>query len=598
MRNLLIWLFILVQVLAGRTAKAQYGFLTGVPANERLKVLWRYCADNSISDKDSATTCRYLEGVAGVADSLKDAQLKEYAIYFRICFRVLFSRNYEQYFAKGDYESAAEVFRKAKAWALQNNQADIAAACEHYIGEVYFTAARYGLAFEHLLKADEAFRKIGYENVPAISIYLYDIALDYYRFEDWDKSLFYFLASSSYPTYLSRVELSTLDAIGHIYARKGEWDRAVPFYRKTIEKAIGYKNWSWLGIASGSLGNMFLAKGQNDSALFYHQKNYYLNRAAYAPEDAARSTLAIATVFIRQQHLDSALFYIRSGSVLAAENFRDPAEHLEYQRRLLPVMIEWNKAKGDYKAALSYSDSLALITDSLHQKVDSKLLNRAVEKTEAEQYAAQLKLVESQKSLSRLRFYVLIAVLLGIMITAAILFNRYRLRKLRQEQVAQKEKERISVEKKEAEEKLKQAEGLLTAHLNIIKEKTSLIENLDIELQRLKETTSNVSNLHNITANRESLLSGTILTDDDWRHFRNLFEQVHPGLILRLREKFPDLSPAELRLLILTKLNLSSREMANMLGISVDAIRKSRYRLRKKLKLEEESNLEELIQQV
>ncbi|MEJ7684517.1 MAG: hypothetical protein WKG06_43050 [Segetibacter sp.] len=65
-----------------------------------------------------------------------------------------------------------------------------------------------------------------------------------------------------------------------------------------------------------------------------------------------------------------------------------------------------------------------------------------------------------------------------------------------------------------------------------------------------------------------------------------------------MREKFPDLSPAELRLLILTKLNLSAREMANMLGISIDAIRKSRYRLRKKLNLEEESNLEELIQQV
>jgi DNA-binding CsgD family transcriptional regulator len=53
-----------------------------------------------------------------------------------------------------------------------------------------------------------------------------------------------------------------------------------------------------------------------------------------------------------------------------------------------------------------------------------------------------------------------------------------------------------------------------------------------------------------------------------------------------------------MRLLILTKLNLSSREMAHMLGISADAIRKSRYRLRKKLNLEEENGIEVLIQEI
>ncbi len=594
MKNLLLWLFIIVQVLAVRTAKAQYQFLTNVPVNERLKALWGYCADNGISDKDSATTCQFLEGVARVADSLNDAELKKYAIYFRLCFRVLFSRNYEQYFAKGDYESAAGVFRKAKAWAVQNNHADIAAACEHYIGEVYFTATRYGLAFEHLLKADAAFRKIGYENVPAISIYLYDLALDYYRFEEYDKSLHYFLTSSRYPSYLDRVELSTLNSIGEIYSSKKEPGKAISFYRKTLEKAVVYKDSAWIGIASGSLGNTFLTKGQNDSALFYYYKNYYINRAGFAPEDAARSALGIATVFIRQQQLDSALQYIRYGRILANQYFRDPSERLNYQKRLLMVMIELNKAKGDYKTALFYSDSLASLTNTLHQKLDSKILNRAVEKTEAERYAAELKLLQSQKSLSQLRFYILIAIL----VIAALLFNRYRLKKLHQMKLVEIEKERIESEKQQAEEKLKQAEALLMAYLDTIKEKTSLIESLDTELQRLKETANNAPDLHSIAANREKLISGTILTDDDWQHFRSLFEQAYPGFLLRLWEKFPDLSPAELRLLILTKLNLSSREMANMLGISIDAIRKSRYRLRKKLNLEEESNLEVLIQQI
>jgi DNA-binding CsgD family transcriptional regulator len=261
-------------------------------------------------------------------------------------------------------------------------------------------------------------------------------------------------------------------------------------------------------------------------------------------------------------------------------------------------MMELNKAKGDYKRALLLSDSLNNVKDSLQQMLDAKIVNRAVEKAEAERYGAELKLLESQKSLSRLRFYLLVAALLSIMITAGLLFNRYRVRKLRQAQLAEKEKELLSVEKLRAEEKLKHAEELLTAYLTTIKEKTTLIENLDEELQQLKETVTHAPDLQGIAANRQKLISPTILTEDDWQHFRNLFEQVHPGFLYRLREKFADLSPAEMRMVILTKLNLSAREMAQMLGISADAIRKSRYRLRKKLNLEEESNLEALIEQI
>jgi tetratricopeptide (TPR) repeat protein len=295
MRKPVTHLVVLLLMLAAAPAEAQYSFLTKAPPRQRLKALWRHCSDNFISDKDSAATHQFLQGVANVADSLGDEQLKKYATYFRMCFRLLFSSNYFQYFGEGDYESPALVFKNAKAWALQKGYDDIAASCEHYIGEVYFNAARHGLAFDHLLKADEAFRKIGYENVPAISIYLSDLALHYYRFEEYDKSLAYFLSASRYPFYLPRIELNTLNSVGLIYARKKEWDKAVSFYRRTIEKAKAYEDPAWVGIASGNLGNVFLTKRQNDSALFYHRKNYYINKAGAAPEDAAKSALAIAT---------------------------------------------------------------------------------------------------------------------------------------------------------------------------------------------------------------------------------------------------------------------------------------------------------------
>jgi DNA-binding CsgD family transcriptional regulator len=62
-----------------------------------------------------------------------------------------------------------------------------------------------------------------------------------------------------------------------------------------------------------------------------------------------------------------------------------------------------------------------------------------------------------------------------------------------------------------------------------------------------------------------------------------------------MRVKLPDLTPAETRLLVLTKLKLSNKEMGAMLGIGYDAIKKTRQRLRKKIDLPEEGGLDKLI---
>ena len=74
----------------------------------------------------------------------------------------------------------------------------------------------------------------------------------------------------------------------------------------------------------------------------------------------------------------------------------------------------------------------------------------------------------------------------------------------------------------------------------------------------------------------------TLLTEKDWQKFCQLFETVHPQFFTSLQSRYPGLSPAEVRLLALCKLVLSSKEMATMLGISLESLRKSRYRLRKK----------------
>jgi hypothetical protein len=73
--------------------------------------------------------------------------------------------------------------------------------------------------------------------------------------------------------------------------------------------------------------------------------------------------------------------------------------------------------------------------------------------------------------------------------------------------------------------------------------------------------------------------------DQYWSEFRETFGQVHQQFFDHLKEHSEELTGNDLRLLSLIKLNLTSGDIATLLGISQDSLRVSRYRLKKKLSL-------------
>lgn len=86
-----------------------------------------------------------------------------------------------------------------------------------------------------------------------------------------------------------------------------------------------------------------------------------------------------------------------------------------------------------------------------------------------------------------------------------------------------------------------------------------------------------------------------ISADDDWEHFQFHFDRVHGDFTNRFKVVFPGLSPQEIKLSAYLRMNLSTKEIAQLLNISVRGVEISRYRLRKKLQLERNQNLQDFI---
>jgi DNA-binding CsgD family transcriptional regulator/ligand-binding sensor domain-containing protein len=85
------------------------------------------------------------------------------------------------------------------------------------------------------------------------------------------------------------------------------------------------------------------------------------------------------------------------------------------------------------------------------------------------------------------------------------------------------------------------------------------------------------------------------LTDDDWETFEFNFDRAHQDFFNRLKIQFPDLTPGDIKICAYLKMNLSSKEIAHLLNISIRSVEVHRYRIRKKLKLQSTENLVEYL---
>lgn len=115
---------------------------------------------------------------------------------------------------------------------------------------------------------------------------------------------------------------------------------------------------------------------------------------------------------------------------------------------------------------------------------------------------------------------------------------------------------------------------------------------LNTRIEELKQTVSD-----NIDVNkRHEILSTVLLEKEDELRFRRDFNDLHPGFTDRLRREFPNLTVGNELLCMLIALNRRNEEIALALGISRDSLATSRSRLRSRLNLSKDTDLDKFIQ--
>ncbi len=92
-----------------------------------------------------------------------------------------------------------------------------------------------------------------------------------------------------------------------------------------------------------------------------------------------------------------------------------------------------------------------------------------------------------------------------------------------------------------------------------------------------------------------SIINENLTSEDDWNRFQSNFDMIHQNFFRHLHRDYPELTPNDLRFCAYLRLNLTSKDIANLMNITIKGVEVARYRIRKKINLPSSKSLAEFM---
>lgn len=142
------------------------------------------------------------------------------------------------------------------------------------------------------------------------------------------------------------------------------------------------------------------------------------------------------------------------------------------------------------------------------------------------------------------------------------------------------------------------SQELASSTMNLIRKNEMLLEIVDVlnkTAEDIKKKNDNANIITRLTKVERNIRQN-IENDNNWKRFEANFDLVYENYLKRLGESYPELNITDKKICAYIKMDLSSKDMAPLLNMSVRSIETNRYRIRKKMDLGRETNLSDYLQ--
>ncbi|MGN7515860.1 MAG: tetratricopeptide repeat protein [Allomuricauda sp.] len=361
--------------------------------------------------------------------------------------------------------------------------------------------------------------------------------------------------------------------IGYAYLGLENIDEGIDHFNKSLEISISSGRKGFEAICYHNLGLANRKKGNLELAEQFLLKSIALGKTTANNNVSSLNELGSLS---RVKNEPMASIKYHSEAIQLADSINSLVELKDgFKGRSLAYELD-----GQYQKALEDKKQFIILSDSIFNTTKSQQIEELRTIYETEKKEQQIVLLEQEAKVDKLQKY-----LLGGGLGLSVLVFGFGLYGVRQKL----KRNKLEKEKVDAELAFKRKE--LTTHALHLAKKNEVLESLKQKAEALKKEESAASGYQSLIRS----IDFDLQDDTNWKNFSRYFEEVHRDFNSNVKARFPEITSNELRLLALLKMNLSSKEIANILNISNEGIKKARYRLRKKLNIPTEDSLQDLV---
>jgi tetratricopeptide (TPR) repeat protein len=474
------------------------------------------------------------------------------------------------------------------------------------MGIAYNHQYRYNLAMESYLKAKGIADSIVSPGLSA-SVYhnmgqLYldmrntQLARDYYlralNVRKTDKN----------PRYLAE----TLNGLALVSWLSGKLDTALVYLQQTLKIAETLKNEEGVSKAYNNIGIVYHEMKKDAAALSYLFKALAISEPRHDKWLSAEICNNIGEASISMGNYKQAEFYLAKArfyaepikaSLLLADNYR-------YMARLY-------SRTGKYESAYTYLEKFHVLDDSLFNRNNYTIISELTSVFELEKkeqsillQKQQIELLKQKKRNDNLITVILVVIILFMLLITWIIINRQKRINIRNRLLLEKDAQILEAQELLVEREKEEKKRLMQELENKNKFLIDFALYIGMKNEFLLSLREQLKNLMNKQGSSQEIKDIIFQLNQNLRYNKEVVdlqknvEKVNFEFIQTLMERFPYLSENEKHLLILLRLKFSSKEIADIRAVSVKAVEISRYRLKKRMNLDDNDSLSAFIQKI
>ncbi|PIB25783.1 tetratricopeptide repeat protein [Maribacter sp. 4G9] len=454
----------------------------------------------------------------------------------------------------------------------------------HALGDINVREGQYNLALKNQLLALELYKTRAKDSLFVADAYN-ALGQTEMKLGNLISSLEYFkLALGVYSEFKDLLwESDVLKLIGENLVLQKMPEDAITYLKRCIEIAKANQFQLTEAGAYNILGKAYEQLNLDSEALSYYKQALVICSNMENPTELNEIYINLGAYYNNVQKPEIAKTYFDKSIAISDSigSLAEAASAYLNRAKSLKALKKYQESIEDLEDYNELKDSIFSITKS--QQIEEMRTLFELEKRESEIALQQeeIKNLNQTVEIGNLRKGLYAGGMFTFLAVSGLLFFGFRQRM---------KKNKIEREKQEAiyqQEIAHKQKELASQTLHLV-QKNTFIQELMENLENIKNSPEKFKmEFRRIVM----LLKKENASDKDWEVFKSYFADVHNDFDQKLKTIYPDISEKEIRLAAFLRMNLTTKEIAATLNVLPDSILKSKYRLKKKLGLDKETDL-------